>query len=167
MIVALIALAVSLMILWQSGVLADMNGWLMTKFLPWVMFPVLFFLGLFWVTDQLSERANLVVAVVLPLLCLLGGVVQVLIAIYQGHMLVINFSTAHDRYTNWSIVPRVVIFGLVYIVLGGMGLYNPRPLQRVFMDHQAGKSWMMIGLRAIGVLPINDSTPSKRAVRLR
>jgi hypothetical protein len=34
----------------------------------------------------------------------------------------------------WSIVPRVVIFGLVYIVLGGMGLYNPRPLQRVFMD---------------------------------
>lgn len=149
MIVAFLSLAICLGILWATGVFGDMLVWLFTKVLPWLAFPVIFFPTLFWITDQFSREANLVVALALAVLYCLGGVVQFVTTFYYADgLLSIRRVTRWETYTNWSIKPRIRIFALLAIVVGGMGVWNPRPLQAVFMDHQAGLSWSRICWRA-------------------
>jgi len=144
MIVAVLSFLVCLSILWSSGVLGDLLGWLVTKGLPWAFFPVTFFFGLFWVTDRLTPGWCLVVSFTLALLYALGGIVQLVVSFVRDHMLVISYSTMHDRFTNMPITLRVRVFGLVAVVLGSLGVWNPRPLQQVFLDHQTGMSWALI-----------------------
>ena len=150
MIVTFIAIVVCLGILWASGVFGDMLVWLFTKAIPWLFFPVVFFLALFWITDQLSSGANLVVSFALALLYCAGGVLQLVMTFYYTDgLLTVRRVTRWDTYTHWSIKPRIRIFALVGIIVGGMGVWNPYPLHRIFMAHQAGLPWLAIVDRAI------------------
>lgn len=150
MIVSFIAFVVCLGILWASGVLGDMLVWLITKAIPWAFFPVVFFLSLFWITDQLSVESNLIVSVSLAILYCVGGVIQFVMTFYLADgLLSIRRVTRWDTYNHWSIKPRIRIFAVLAIVVGGVGVWDPYPLQGVFVDHKAGLSWRSIFDRAV------------------
>ena len=173
MIVAFISLIVCLGILWASGIFGDMLAWLITNAIPWIFFPVLFFSALFWTTDQLSNEANLVVSFVLAMLYCAGGVLQFAMTFYLADsLLTIRRVTRWDTYTHWSIKPRIRAFALLAIIVGGMGVLDPRPLQGVFISHKAGLSLSEIfsGTRSRepnppGKAPANKSNRRARSGR--
>lgn len=127
-----------LVVVWQSGVLGDIVSAFLGHLLPWLCFPVTFVLGTIWITDRTHDAVGAAFAVLIPLLYLLGGLLQIRMSYKWSARLSIRRVTAHDTHTHWPIAFRVRIWGAIAVVIGAIGVFHPQPLRDLFREHKAG-----------------------------
>jgi len=127
-----------LVVIWQSGVLGDMVSSFLGQLLPWLFFPVAFVLGTLLVTDHTPDLVAAIFSVLIPLLYMVGGVIQIRVSYRWANHLTVRRVMARDTHPRWPIAFRVRIWGAIAVVVGCLGVVHPQPLHDLFREHKAG-----------------------------